>query len=420
MTILVIVESPNKIKKVRSYLETIRPNDKFVVKASVGHIRDLPIKHIGIDVNDNFGAKWEIMQGKHNVVSDLEKTAKYASTILLACDPDREGEAIAFHLQELLNISIDTPCRMVYQSITKDAIEEALSNIKPIDQQLVEAAICRRKLDRLMGYLVSQVLWSGVSGAKSAGRTQSVVLLLLVMKEQEIAEHKDATTYKLIGNFQTKGNEPLDGTWFESLESINNCRTLMENIKMAEFRITNKKSKTYERHPPPPFITSTLQQAGRAFGLSVKEVQAIAQDLYSNGHITYIRTDLAEIAPSFIPEIKSFIENEYGEEYVATNPKKKKSKAGTSQEGHEAIRVCKLDFLGDGLAVKHKKVYELIWKRTVACLMSPQQLEKFTIHIIPSTTEGYFHGEQINELFDGFTKVTEVFFIFIINGRIRY
>ena len=183
---LVIVESPNKVKKVRQILQELLPDRKIIVQASVGHIRDLPPKNLGIDIQNGFKPSLEIMGDKKKVVTEIQKSAKYATDIYLACDPDREGEAIAYHLQEILDMSYNKPCRLVYQSITKPAIQEALQNVKPIDKDVVEAAICRRKLDRLMGFLVSQVLWSAVEGSKSAGRTQSVVLLLCVLKEEEI------------------------------------------------------------------------------------------------------------------------------------------------------------------------------------------------------------------------------------------
>ena len=286
----------------------------------------------------------------------------------------------------------------------------SLDNIKGIDSQLVEAAICRRKLDRLMGYLVSQILWSGVPGSKSAGRTQSVVLLLLVLKELEIQKHEGVSSYKVTGSFESPDGK-YDAHWSSSLKNAKAVQQLFECFKSAKFTIKDKVRTLSKRNPPPPFITSTLQQAGRTLGLSVKQVQSVAQDLYANGHITYIRTDMAEITPSFVKKIREYVIDEYGDEYCAKEGVKKKSKssAQNSQEGHEAIRVCNLSFYGAGLTGSHKRVYDLIWKRTVASVMSPQELEKYTVKITSDMkTTDYFISEQINELFDGYTRVLKI------------
>ena len=420
---LVIVESPNKVKKVRQILQELLPDRKIIVQASVGHVRDLPPKNLGIDIKNGFQPSWEIMGDKKKVVTEIQKSAKYASDIYLACDPDREGEAIAYHLQEILDMSYNKPCRLVYQSITKSAIEEALQNVKPIDTNIVEAAICRRKLDRLMGFLVSQVLWSAVEGSKSAGRTQSVVLLLCALKEQEIQKHIGATSYKILcQSYKGEKKNGLIGLqWSSQVNDIDRARPLLEEFKVRQLVVKDKKETDLKRNPPSPFITSTLQQSGRNFGLSVKQIQSIAQDLYTSGHITYIRTDMAEIAPSFQQTIKSFVQQKYGDEYVGNNAKGNKGhkakgskKSENSQEGHEAIRATHLEFKGDGLAIMHKKVYLLIWKRTVACMMSPQLLHKYVIKVHSETNgenegnkevRGYFVGEQIEEIFDGYTKV---------------
>lgn len=400
---LVIVESPAKAKTIERFL-----GENYVVKSSFGHIRDLEKKDLGIDIEHNFQPKYEISPDKKAIVKELKQLAKEAKTVWLASDEDREGEAIAWHLFEVLGLKKENTKRIVFHEITKDAILHAINNPRDIDKNLVDAQQARRVLDRLVGFEVSPVLWKKVKPSLSAGRVQSVAVKLIVEREREINHFIEQKYYKVTGTFETKdanGNSvPLKAELSERFHTQEETLNFLEHCKKATFTVSDVETKPSSRKPAPPFTTSTLQQeASRKLGFSVSQTMAVAQKLYEQGHITYMRTDSVNLSQLAIGAAKAVICNTLGEKY--SKPRNFATKTKGAQEAHEAIRPTYMDKETISGDKNEQQLYSLIRKRTLASQMAEAELEKTTITIAISREKYTFEavGEVI--IFDGFLKV---------------
>ncbi len=400
---LVIVESPAKAKTIERFL-----GENYVVKSSFGHIRDLEKKDLGIDIEHNFQPKYEISPDKKAIVKELKQLAKEAQTVWLASDEDREGEAIAWHLFEVLGLKKENTKRIVFHEITKDAILHAINNPRDIDKNLVDAQQARRVLDRLVGFEVSPVLWKKVKPSLSAGRVQSVAVKLIVEREREINHFVEQKYYKVTGTFETKdanGNSvPLKAELSERFSTQEETVNFLEHCKKAAFSVSNVETKPGSRKPAPPFTTSTLQQeASRKLGFSVSQTMAVAQKLYEQGHITYMRTDSVNLSQLAIGAAKAVICNTLGEKY--SKPRNFATKTKGAQEAHEAIRPTYMDKESISGDKNEQQLYSLIRKRTLASQMAEAELEKTTITIAITGEKHTFEavGEVI--IFDGFLKV---------------
>lgn len=400
---LVIVESPAKAKTIERFL-----GKDYVVKSSFGHIRDLEKKDLGIDIEHNFQPKYEISPDKKAIVKELKQLAKEAKTVWLASDEDREGEAIAWHLFEVLGLKMENTKRIVFHEITKDAILHAINNPRDIDKNLVDAQQARRVLDRLVGFEVSPVLWKKVKPSLSAGRVQSVAVRLIVDREREINHFVEQKYYKVIGSFETQdanGNTvPLKAELSERFSTQEATLAFLEACKSASFTVSDVETKPTSRKPAPPFTTSTLQQeASRKLGFSVSQTMAVAQKLYEQGSITYMRTDSVNLSQLAIGAAKAVICNTLGEKY--SKPRNYATKTKGAQEAHEAIRPTYMDketIEGDR---NEQQLYALIRKRTLASQMADAELEKTTVTIIISGEKYTFEAEGEVIIFDGFLKV---------------
>ena len=400
---LVIVESPAKAKTIERFL-----GENYVVKSSFGHIRDLEKKDLGIDIEHNFQPKYDISPDKKAIVKELKQLAKEAKTVWLASDEDREGEAIAWHLFEVLGLKKENTKRIVFHEITKDAILHAINNPRDIDKNLVDAQQARRVLDRLVGFEVSPVLWKKVKPSLSAGRVQSVAVKLIVEREREINHFVEQKYYKVTGTFETKdasGNSiPLKAELSERFSTQEETVNFLEHCKKATFSVSDVETKPSSRKPAPPFTTSTLQQeASRKLGFSVSQTMAVAQKLYEQGHITYMRTDSVNLSQLAIGAAKAVICNTLGEKY--SKPRNFATKTKGAQEAHEAIRPTYMDKETISGDKNEQQLYSLIRKRTLASQMAEAELEKTTITIAISGEKYTFEavGEVI--IFDGFLKV---------------
>ena len=400
---LVIVESPAKAKTIERFL-----GENYVVKSSFGHIRDLEKKDLGIDIEHNFQPKYEISPDKKAIVKELKQLAKEAKTVWLASDEDREGEAIAWHLFEVLGLKKENTKRIVFHEITKDAILHAINNPRDIDKNLVDAQQARRVLDRLVGFEVSPVLWKKVKPSLSAGRVQSVAVKLIVEREREINHFVEQKYYKVIGSFETQdanGNTvPLKAELSERFSTQEETVNFLEHCKKATFSVSDVETKPSSRKPAPPFTTSTLQQeASRKLGFSVSQTMAVAQKLYEQGHITYMRTDSVNLSQLAIGAAKAVICNTLGEKY--SKPRNFATKTKGAQEAHEAIRPTYMDKESISGDKNEQQLYSLIRKRTLASQMAEAELEKTTITIAITGEKHTFEavGEVI--IFDGFLKV---------------
>ncbi|HOU02069.1 MAG TPA: type I DNA topoisomerase [Bacteroidales bacterium] len=399
---LVIVESPAKAKTIEKFL-----GKEFHVISSFGHIRDLSKKNLGIDIADDFKPDYEIPKEKIKVVNELRKAAAEAKTIWIASDEDREGEAIAWHLTGVLKLDPATTKRIVFHEITKDAITEAIRNPRSIDMNLVNSQQARRILDRLVGFEISPVLWRKVQPSLSAGRVQSVAVRLIVEREREIIAFKPESSFKVSAVFKadTEGNSSLiraDAS--KKFPDEKSAGEFLELCAAAAYKVTDVSVKPGTRSPAPPFTTSTLQQeAYRKLGFSVSQTMAVAQRLYEAGKITYMRTDSTNLSKLALAKSREVIISSFGEKYSRTRQFKTKSKG--AQEAHEAIRPAYLDNQSIQGNQNEKKLYELIWKRTIASQMADAEIEKTTIGIDMSNSPVTFTatGEVIR--FDGFLKV---------------
>jgi DNA topoisomerase-1 len=392
---LVIVESPAKAKTIEKFL-----GKDYIVKSSIGHIRDMPKKGMGIDLENNFTPSYEISTDKKKVVSELKKFVKSTNQVYLATDEDREGEAIAWHLLEALNLPADTP-RIVFHEITKSAITTAISNPRTVDLNLVNAQQARRIIDRIVGFEISPVLWRKVSGAKSAGRVQSPVVRLVSEREREINNFKPQISFKTKADFLI-GTEIINAKLTTDFKTKNAAEEFAQSLLNFDFTVGTIKTSPSKRSPKPPFTTSTLQQeAASKIGLSVRQTMDIAQKLYRDGFITYMRTDSTTLSQEALSAIEVEISQKYGREFV--NITHYKTKNSSAQEAHEAIRPTNVSFYPN-LAGVDKKLYDLILKRTLASQMSPAQLEKTIISIGASNNLTFVtEGEVLK--FAGFLRV---------------
>jgi DNA topoisomerase I len=399
---LVIVESPAKAKTIEKIL-----GNEFTVKSSFGHVRDLSKKDLSIDIKEGFVPNYEIPADKKKTIADLKKNAKDAEVVWLATDEDREGEAISWHLMKALDLDERTTKRIVFHEITKQAILEAVSNPRSIDHNLVDAQQARRVLDRLVGYEVSPVLWKKVKPSLSAGRVQSVAVRLIVEREDEIKNFKSEFSFRIIGKFYILGRDEIqtvDAELSSRFKTQENAFEFLSKCIPAKFTVASVEKKPAKKSPAPPFTTSTLQQeASRKLGFSVTKTMLVAQQLYESGKITYMRTDSVTLSKLALAMAKKVITSAFGEKYVKTRQYVTKSKS--AQEAHEAIRPTFMEnqeIDGDNF---QKRLYELIWKRTVASQMADADLEKTIVTIDVSTTDLNFiaRGEVIK--FDGFLRV---------------
>jgi len=395
---LVIVESPAKAKTIKKFL-----GKNFLVKSSYGHIRDLEKKNYGIDVEKNYQPKYTIPEDKKEIVKELKRLAKETKTVWLATDEDREGEAIAWHLYEVLDLSPEKTKRIVFHEITKEAIQNAIKNSRDIDINLVNAQQARRILDRLVGFELSPVLWRKVRPSLSAGRVQSAALRLIVEREREIINFKSESSYKITGYFQAD-NKEFSAELSKRLKTKKEVKSFLGGCKSASFQVADITKKPSKKNPAPPFTTSTLQQeASRKLGFSVKRTMSVAQRLYEAGKITYMRTDSVNLSNAAIAGTKEIINTQFGEKYLKTRKYQTKSKG--AQEAHEAIRPTYLQNATVTGSEPEKKLYNLIWKRTVASQMSPAELEKTNIKIDISNQDYLFIATGEILKFDGFLKV---------------
>ena len=399
---LVIVESPAKAKTIEKFL-----GKDYLVKSSFGHIRDLDKKGFGVDIDNNFKPNYIIPDDKKNVVKELKSLAHDASTVWLASDEDREGEAIAWHLKEVLELDPKNTKRIVFHEITKNAILDAINSPRPLDVNLVDAQQARRVLDRLVGFEASPVLWKKVKPQLSAGRVQSVAVRLIVDREREINNFKITSAFRVTAVFLVEDagkTVELKAELPKRFDTREEAYAFLEKCKNATFTVEDVSTKPTKRSPAPPFTTSTLQQeASRKLGFSVSQTMSIAQKLYEAGKITYMRTDSVNLSSLAINTAKAKVEELFGDKYSKTRQYKTSSKG--AQEAHEAIRPTYLDKESISGTKQEQRLYELIWKRTIASQMSDALLEKTTISIFISSASEKFvaTGEVI--VFDGFLKV---------------
>lgn len=396
---LVIVESPAKAKTIEKFL-----GKDYTVKSSYGHIRDLAKKEMSIDVEADYEPQYQISDDKRSLVSELQKAVKSAEKVWLASDEDREGEAIAWHLQETLKLNPETTQRIVFNEITKTAILHAIENPRQIDMNLVDAQQARRVLDRLVGYEISPILWSKIKPALSAGRVQSVAVRLIVERENEIKEFDSKPYFRVTAQFRPVDSQKvLSAELGRHFDTEAEAEEFLKSLVGANFKVNKIETKPAHRSPAPPFTTSTLQQeASRKLGFSVARTMQVAQQLYESGYITYMRTDSVNLSDLALSMAKQEISAQYGAEYVKTRRYQTKTKG--AQEAHEAIRPTDLKAQTINAESAQRRLYELIWKRTVASQMADAEIEKTEMEI---STGGKYNfqcsGEQVK--FDGFLKV---------------
>ena len=400
---LVIVESPAKAKTIEKFL-----GKGFVVTSSMGHIRDLEKKDFGIDIENKFKPKYIVTPDKKKIVTELKKLAKEAKMVWLASDEDREGEAIAWHLKEVLNLKPVNTKRIVFHEITKEAILNAVENPRDIDENLVNAQQARRVLDRIVGFEISPVLWKKVKPSLSAGRVQSVAVRLIVEREREIIGFASEAFYRVMGYFQVPDKDgnitELKAELSKRYSKKEEALAFLEKCKTAEFIIEDVSKKPAKRTPAKPFTTSTLQQeASRKLGYSVSQTMSIAQRLYENGKITYMRTDSVNLSGLAINTAKQKIEELHGAEYVKIRNYKTNTKG--AQEAHEAIRPTYMANETIEGSSQEQRLYELIWKRTIASQMADAVIEKTSVSIAISNDKEKFIATGEVLIFDGFLKV---------------
>jgi len=399
---LVIVESPAKAKTIEKFL-----GSDFKVMSSYGHIRDLKKKELSID-DDTLEPEYEIPDDKQKLVSELKSNAKKAEKVWLASDEDREGEAISWHLCEVLGLDEEKTNRIVFHEITKPAILEAIDHPRHLDMNLVNAQQARRVLDRLVGFKLSPVLWRKVKPALSAGRVQSVAVRLIVEREREIQDFKSEEFYNVYGTFAIINPDgsasEVKAQLSNKLKTYDEVISFLEKCKDATFTVEDISKKPMKRTPAPPFTTSTLQQeAARKLGLTVSQTMMVAQRLYESGRITYMRTDSVNLSKLCLGASKQEIVNLYGEEY--SKPRQYHTSSKGAQEAHEAIRPTYMDKAEIEGTVQEKRLYDLIWKRTIASQMADAEIEKTTVNINISTTDDQFVAQGEVVKFDGFLKV---------------
>ena len=396
---LVIVESPAKAKTIEGYL-----GKDYIVASSYGHVRDLPNKDTGIDVNNRFKPTYEVSPDKKEVIAKLKKLVKTSDIIYLASDDDREGEAISWHLKEVLGLDDTQIRRIVFREITKKAITNAIQSPRGIDIDLVNAQQARRILDRLVGYELSPLLWRKIKRGLSAGRVQSVAVRLVVEREREIAEFESKFAYRITAEFKMDNGSVLKAELPRRFDTEQEAYDFLDTCKNAEFSIQKLEKKPVKKSPSAPFTTSTLQQeASRKLGFSVSQTMTVAQRLYEAGKITYMRTDSINLSEDAISSASQEITGSYGNEYLQV--RKYKNKSESAQEAHEAIRPTDFSAKEASKDRNEQRLYELIWKRAIASQMADAKIERTTATIAISTSPLTLtaSGEVIK--FDGFLKV---------------
>ncbi|MEA3460787.1 MAG: type I DNA topoisomerase, partial [Bacteroidota bacterium] len=400
---LVIVESPAKAKTIERFL-----GKSFTVKSSFGHIRDLAKKNLGIDVDGGFAPQYIVPTDKKKIVKELKSLVKESDLVWLATDEDREGEAIAWHLFEELELDKEKTRRIVFHEITKDAIVNALENHRNIDTHLVNAQQARRVLDRLVGFELSPLLWKKVKPSLSAGRVQSVAVKLIVEKEREIQKFSPKKYFRVTGKFSVPngfgGETQLKADLSKRFDSQEEAESFLKKCQASDFVVDSVEKKPLKKNPAPPFTTSTLQQeASRKLGFSVNQTMSVAQRLYESGKITYMRTDSVNLSKLAIGTAAGKIKEAFGDKYLRTRNFTTKTKG--AQEAHEAIRPTYMDQSTVEGSRQEQRLYELIWKRTLASQMSEAQLEKTSISILVSGAPERFIATGEVLIFDGFLKV---------------
>ncbi|SFC06924.1 DNA topoisomerase I [Bacillus sp. OV322] len=413
---LVIVESPAKAKTIEKYL-----GKKYKVKASMGHIRDLPKSQMGVDVEHEFEPKYITIRGKGPVLKELKTAAKKAKKIYLAADPDREGEAIAWHLAHSLDVDVNSDCRVVFNEITKDAIKESFKSPRPINMNLVDAQQARRVLDRLVGYNISPLLWKKVKKGLSAGRVQSVAVRMIIDREKEITAFIPEEYWTIKSEF-AKGKEQFEGSFFSldgeriSLSSEEDVNNVLDKLKGNDFTVSDVSKKERKRNPASPFTTSSLQQeAARKLNFRAKKTMMLAQQLYEGielgkegtvGLITYMRTDSTRISDVAKQESRSYIETTYGPEFIGSN-QKKDNKQSNAQDAHEAVRPTSTlkepASLKEYLSRDQFRLYKLIWERFVSSQMAPAVMDTMSVDLQNEEVRFRANGSKIK--FPGFMKV---------------
>lgn len=399
---LVIVESPAKAKTIEGFL-----GKDFLVKSSYGHVMDLSKTQIGVDVENGFEPQYEISPDKKKLVAELKKAAKAAEMVWLASDEDREGEAISWHLFKALDLKEEKTKRIVFHEITKQAITKAIENPRQIDTHLVAAQQARRVLDRLVGYELSPLLWKKVKPALSAGRVQSVAVRLIVEREEEIRNFQSSSAYRITVQFNALINDQqhlIEAELPERFDTHEKALAFVKSCIGASYQVEKVEKKPAKKTPAPPFTTSTLQQeASRKLGFSVANTMRVAQHLYESGKITYMRTDSVNLSDLALTMAKKEITERYGAKFVKTRRYATKTKG--AQEAHEAIRPAYLDQPTVSGTAEEKRLYDLIWKRTIASQMADAELERTVIDIKISTNNHLFVAQGEVILFDGFLKV---------------
>lgn len=417
---VVVVESPAKAKTINKYL-----GDNYTVLASYGHVRDLPPKDGSVDTENGFEMLWEIGSDSKKHVKAITDALKEDNELILATDPDREGEAISWHLQETLTkrkaIKKDTPVsRVVFNAITKTAVTEAMKNPRQVDMPLVEAYLARRALDYLVGFNLSPVLWRKLPGAKSAGRVQSVCLRILTEREMEIEAFRAREYWSVKAILATPRGQEFEARLTHmagkkldryDLENATQAELAEQAINSRDLSVQTVEAKPATRNPSPPFMTSTLQQeASRKFGMGARQTMSSAQRLYEAGHITYMRTDGIDMDPEAVVMARDSIKDRYGADYVPSAPRVYKNKAKNAQEAHECIRPTEMTKAAEDLKIMdadQRKLYDLIWKRTLACQMESARLERTTVNIGSADEQVTLRATGQVVLFDGFMKVYE-------------
>ena len=416
---LVIVESDAKSKTINRFL-----GKEFVVKASVGHVKNLPKNRLGVDLENHFEPEYITIRGRGKILKELKRLATSSDQVYIATDPDREGEAIAHHLAQEIGPTNSNIRRVLFHEITEKAIQAAIQQPKDIDLDKVEAQKARRVMDRLVGYKVSPFLWTTVFRGLSAGRVQSVALRLVCEREDEVLGFKPQEYWTIEGEFQTKGGEVFKARLVKfqnedlPLPTEPEVEKHIQILKTLDYAVSDLRSKEVERQPYPPYTTSTLQQdASRRLGMTTKQVMAVAQQLYEGidlpegrvGLITYMRTDSTRLASSAVQEVREYIANDYGLKYVPPGPRMYKSKK-TAQDAHEAVRPTSAKHTPKKVAAylspQQQKLYELIWNRFVACQMSSARIEQTTLEI--KGGEYLFRVTSSKVKFRGFMQIYEV------------
>ncbi len=404
MSNLVIVESPAKAKTIEKYL-----GKGFVVKSSYGHIRDIQKKGMGIDIENGFIPAYEISADKKKNVAELRKLAKQADTVWLATDEDREGEAIAWHLAEALNLDVATTNRIVFHEITKPAIQKAIAQPRRVDMDLVEAQQARRILDRIVGFQLSPILWKKIRTGLSAGRVQSVAVRLIVEREDEVEAFVSDSVYRLQGDLnllddQTEVVGSLQVKRSASFKDEAEANTFLQAVQTANLSVASLEEKPAKKSPKPPFTTSTLQQEASKLGFSVKQTMMVAQRLYESGQITYMRTDSVNLSELAIAEAKTVIEREYDSSYSQT--RRYKTKNAGAQEAHEAIRPTDFSISEVTGERNQQRLYQLIWRRAIASQMSDAKLKRTTVEVaIDNLPKDKLTAKGEVVAFDGYLKV---------------